>query len=657
MFPSSPFKLKKLLIATAVCSFGSSQLANAQLPGLLDLGENGALLDLPALLSPISQPLGTSLSPLIDALDSNLDPVTDVIDQQLASPLLGALEPLVSPLTAALDPVLSPVDGIVNDLTGGSLIDSLSNNDPINPGDGDGLVNDLLGAERDPNSGTEAGEASPLPAITQPLGDSLAPLIDTLDEALNPLTDVIDDSLVEPVLDGLSPVTEPLLGALEPVTDPVDGLLADLTGGSLEDALSNSDDNTGDGNGLVNDLLGGDQNPNSGTEAGEASPLPLLSSPLGEALTPLVDALDTALDPITDTVDDSIVEPLLDGLSPVTEPLLDTLSPATDPVDGLLAELTGGSLEDALTNNDDNTADGNGLVNDLLGGDQNPNSGTEAGEASPLPLTDGLGEALDPLLETVDQLLDPITDPVDQVLLEPLLGALSPVVDPLTDALEPVTDPVDGLISDLTAGSLEDALTNNDDNTADGNGLVNDTLGGGVTAIRRTNRTDDDNNPALLALLNADSLDAEQCADSDADGVCDSRDRCADTPNGAAVLPNGCHLDELTALRLEGVFFEFDKAALTAESIATLNAAIEVIKASGAPRLEIAGHTDSLGDADYNMALSHRRALAVQNYFVEHGVDAERLQPRGYGNSQPSHDNDSETGRAQNRRVELKVLN
>ena len=246
MFPPSRFKLRKLLIATAVCSLGASQLANAQLLGIIGIGNDGkgaVLIDLPALLGPITEPLGASLNPLVDALDTTLDPVTDTIDQQLAQPLLGALSPLTTPLLTGLDPIVAPVDGIVEDLTGGSLRDALTNDDMFNPGDGDGLVNDLLGADENPNSGTEAGELSPLPAITAPLGKALTPLIDALDSTLDPLTDALDDTLLEPVLDGLSPVTEPLLDVLEPVTDPVDGLVSDLTGGSLEDALTNNGDN------------------------------------------------------------------------------------------------------------------------------------------------------------------------------------------------------------------------------------------------------------------------------------------------------------------------------------------------------------------------------------------------------------------------------
>ena len=646
-------------VATSlIIALGSAQSANAQLLNLLGIGSttdgDAQVIDLPALLGPITDPAGTSLTPLIDTLDSSLDPLTDTLDQQLLNPILGGVDPLTTPLLGALDPVLQPVDGVVSGLTGGSLRDALTEGDQYNSADGDGTLNDLLGGPLDPNSGTEAGEASPLPIATGPLGDSLTPLVDALDTNLDPLTNVLDTYVADPLLMVVSPATEPLLGVLEPVTDPVDGLISNVTGGSLEDSLSRIDDSVDDGNGLFNDLLGGDQDPDSGTEAGEASPLPMVTSPLGEGLTPLVDALDDALNPLTDAIDTNLGQPLLAALSPATEPLLAAASPVTDPVDGLLTEVTGGSLEDSLSRIDHNVDDGNGLVNDLLGGEQDPDSGTEAGEASMLPLTGELGQAAGDLIDAVDNTLDPLTDAIDDNLGEPLLGALSPVVDPVTNLIEPVTDPVDGILSDATGGSLEDALTNNDDNLGDGDGLVNDLMGGSDDN-GLDDSLDDNNNPALLGLLAASNLPGA-CPDADNDGVCDDQDRCADTPAGAVVLPNGCHLDGINPLRLDGVYFEFDKATLTPESVVTLDKAVEVINASAAERLEVAGHTDAMGSDEYNQDLSQRRANAVVNYFVDHGIDASRLEARGYGESQPTHDNSTDAGRAMNRRVELKVL-
>jgi outer membrane protein OmpA-like peptidoglycan-associated protein len=73
--------------------------------------------------------------------------------------------------------------------------------------------------------------------------------------------------------------------------------------------------------------------------------------------------------------------------------------------------------------------------------------------------------------------------------------------------------------------------------------------------------------------------------------------------------------------------------------------------------IEVAGHTDSVGGADANYSLSERRAKTVRDYLVRFGVEPARLSVRGYGETQPVAGNDSEAGRAENRRVELRILN
>ncbi|QQD16974.1 OmpA family protein [Spongiibacter nanhainus] len=615
----------------------------------LESGETSAL-------EPITKPLGEGLAPLVDWLDTELDPITDAIDDQVGETLLGGLEPVLFPVLNELSPVTDPIDGIVEDVTGGSLEDALTNDDD-NTKDGDGIVNDLLGGDQVADSGTEDGEMSPLPLITEPLGEALEELVDAVDTGLDPLTDVVDDELVEPILDGVEPVLDPALAALEGVTDPVDGIVEDLTGGSLEDALTNNDDNVDDGNGLVNDLLGGgdEENLASGTEEGESSALEPITAQLGDSIAPLIDAVDETLDPVTDAIDDEIGETLISGLDPVLNPVLEAAEPVTDPVDGILADVTGGSLEDALSNDDDNTADGDGIVNDLLGADQVAGSGTEAGETSPLGgLTDPLGEAVAPLIDSVDDGAAPLTDAADAGV-EQVLAAAEPVVGPITNAVEPVTDPVDGLISDVTGGSLEDALTTNDDNAADGSGLVNDVLGGGNGGLQLAFNNGSDN-PALIALLDPNLAAEGRCEDSDGDGVCNSQDSCADTPVGKAVLPNGCHLGTIQPLRLEGVFFEFDSATLTPNAERILDQVSLMIQQSTVARFEIAGHTDAKGEETYNQSLSQQRSESVKRYLSEKGIAAERLQAKGYGESMPLADNDTDAGRAENRRVELKVI-
>ena len=72
--------------------------------------------------------------------------------------------------------------------------------------------------------------------------------------------------------------------------------------------------------------------------------------------------------------------------------------------------------------------------------------------------------------------------------------------------------------------------------------------------------------------------------------------------------------------------------------------------------VEVAGHTDSTGAEEYNQGLSERRANSVKDYLVSKGVQAQRLQAKGYGESMPVASNDTKEGRAENRRVELIVL-
>lgn len=152
------------------------------------------------------------------------------------------------------------------------------------------------------------------------------------------------------------------------------------------------------------------------------------------------------------------------------------------------------------------------------------------------------------------------------------------------------------------------------------------------------------------------SVDAEGCElDSDADGVVDRLDRCPDTKPGERVDRQGCPLAQTIVLR--GVNFATDSAELTPDSRAVLDEAVETLKKYPELRVEIAGHTDNVGDRSYNIGLSQRRADAVADYFRTNGVAPGRLTTRGYGPDQPVADNATEAGRLQNRRVELRLQN
>jgi outer membrane protein OmpA-like peptidoglycan-associated protein len=103
------------------------------------------------------------------------------------------------------------------------------------------------------------------------------------------------------------------------------------------------------------------------------------------------------------------------------------------------------------------------------------------------------------------------------------------------------------------------------------------------------------------------------------------------------------------------VFFEFGKAELHRSSIPELMRAVLIMKAIPAMRVEIAGYTDSVGTLGYNQDLSLRRADAVRNFLVEHGVDPSRVTSHGYGPESPIAPNDTDEGRSENRRVEFVV--
>ncbi|WP_192034335.1 OmpA family protein [Halomonas sp. YLGW01] len=145
-------------------------------------------------------------------------------------------------------------------------------------------------------------------------------------------------------------------------------------------------------------------------------------------------------------------------------------------------------------------------------------------------------------------------------------------------------------------------------------------------------------------------VDAKGCPlDSDADGVPDYMDQCPDTPAGAKVNALGC-VDDLV---LEDVNFEFDSAKLTMGAQDILADVGEKLAANPDARVRLEGHTDSVGSASYNKQLSQRRADSVKAFLASEGIDPNRMTAIGYGEEQPIASNDTDAGRAMNRRVEL----
>jgi len=161
--------------------------------------------------------------------------------------------------------------------------------------------------------------------------------------------------------------------------------------------------------------------------------------------------------------------------------------------------------------------------------------------------------------------------------------------------------------------------------------------------------------------------------DSDGDGVYDYMDKCPDTPRGVKVDKDGCPLPVAAApepapapaaapavvaapprtLELRGANFDFDRSVIRPADVEILDKSAATLKEWGDVKVEVAGHTDSVGTDEYNRGLSLRRAESVRNFLISKGIAADRLSIMGYGESRPVADNATKEGRFMNRRVEL----
>ena len=143
--------------------------------------------------------------------------------------------------------------------------------------------------------------------------------------------------------------------------------------------------------------------------------------------------------------------------------------------------------------------------------------------------------------------------------------------------------------------------------------------------------------------------------DSDKDGVPDYLDQCPNTLPGVEIDTVGCPLhkkQDLDQLK-KGIKFEFNSSKLTANSYPTLDDIVALMKLIPEANLEVQGHTDIVGTEDYNQKLSEARAHTVTDYLISKGVAADRLRAVGFGTRVPLADNETDEGRAMNRRVEL----
>ena len=114
--------------------------------------------------------------------------------------------------------------------------------------------------------------------------------------------------------------------------------------------------------------------------------------------------------------------------------------------------------------------------------------------------------------------------------------------------------------------------------------------------------------------------------------------------------------DDLVLNIPSGITFAYDSSAVQPQFQRTLDQVAQTLAEYKETYIDVYGHTDATGSDAYNQALSERRAIAVADYLAGRGVQAARIATRGYGKTQPIASNDTDAGRAANRRVEIKIV-
>ena len=157
------------------------------------------------------------------------------------------------------------------------------------------------------------------------------------------------------------------------------------------------------------------------------------------------------------------------------------------------------------------------------------------------------------------------------------------------------------------------------------------------------------NAPMVSAGLTFQVGAPSECRDSDNDGVCDAYDKCPGTPAGYRVDADGCPVTGSITLDIK---FDFDKSVVKQRYLPEVQRVADFLKVHNGSVAVVEGHTDSIGEDDYNQRLSERRANAVRDVLInKFGLPPSRISAVGYGEARPIATNDTVEGRAENRRV------
>lgn len=226
----------------------------------------------------------------------------------------------------------------------------------------------------------------------------------------------------------------------------------------------------------------------------------------------------------------------------------------------------------------------------------------------------------------------------------------------------------------LLLGSLLTGCATHSDGTAPLNqrtwpicSVIGGLVGGGLGAVESGGWAA---GGAALGILTGGLICYAQDGDEDGDGVFDRRDRCPDTPANTPVDHRGCPLPQypasvkpaepaksevITLSDAGDVLFAFNQSELTPTAKSQLDSIMGKLEDADVVSIKVVGFTDSVGSDAYNQALSQRRASSVAEYLLSQGVAPNKLTSEGKGESQPVADNETDEGRAKNRRVELHI--
>ena len=161
--------------------------------------------------------------------------------------------------------------------------------------------------------------------------------------------------------------------------------------------------------------------------------------------------------------------------------------------------------------------------------------------------------------------------------------------------------------------------------------------------------------PGTTTSVNQDSIDAARRAREDADRRAAADRARADSIANANAARERMMNEARTALTA-AVYFEYDAATITDDARAVLDAKLPLLTANSGLRIRIAGHTDSRGSDEYNLALGQRRASATKAYLTQRGIDASRIDIVSFGEERPAMEGESESAWSRNRRAEFEIV-